>query len=1071
MNDLELLELLEKAKTKQRGPKGETGVGIESIEQFDGQSFTLRLSDGSFKKIALQPGADGAVGPEGQSGPKGEPGPAGRNGRDGSQGSPGRDGADGVPGVSTETAVVNSNGHLLLGLSDGAVIDVGRVVGPAGATGERGPTGLVGNDGRDGEAVLSGPRAPTQDDGKEGDMWIDISSAEFSFFKKNGEGWNKLAELRQVPRDLRVPTSGTGGGGGGGGNGELQNTRTLPLINGGDTIKKTAKNKGLPVPGVLITQEDANQYFLGCLREQDVLVSDAVPRPPYQIGQLWFSTNPEELTLYVFDGAVWVPAAPPVSLDGIEASIANVDAELLKINANVAINKKEVDEAFLDFGLQQTLDNNPVADKGFVLKGSADGVGTYDAVVVSPEVGRIVIAAESDIPVKPTFELVEHGKTADDNRHAQIELDEARLDINMDEQTDEIHFRFKDDEELILRHRTIGASEFLGKVKAAPGTQGNELVTYEQIANLAGEIDEIKDEKEKGVWTAELPSTGSEGGREVLVNAEGFPEAQGGSNMMRLTESGGDEGFGQLRILIDPGAQDAENQKLQRWLKDAAAECKADPDAFKDKYSFFCPEAEEKGFAVKDQPIHSIVDPSLTTFNVIFYGKPNTAAKEEDIIGVEFFQEGAEGHRPASGKFFMEAYQDKSAQEKVCQDEYTECLTGDPAADSRCLRDLDACMDNAEDGFKPVSDFGEATAIIFHKTDGKTPPVTHSFDEVRIGDSISITDKSTGHFIVAEIDVIQQVGEHIRFTIDTVSHSGGIIDGNKCSVEFYDFSLTPGGPELDNYVKKAGDNMTGTLESTSPIWIRPGDHGAKGANNMLVVNQQDATGGSIARFQKNAKDLLKIEYDRTINVCENQITNVAGPKADTDAANKIYVDNKVKKGGSTVTGTIPANLVLWEYIEGGKDVVMELNSNKFTIERDGESLNIYVSAWANGRFYAAGTSSNYSHEIGHTYVTINEFDSSCVLGAKATKLWLQQRKNKNDKTVYYHIVDCSYCKSGLQDHVLVAGRRYALNLPSPFPVFSYSKEYFLNTTGATQSIEDSVDEVAPEAIDVGEIHE
>ena len=65
MSDLELLELLEKAKEKQRGPKGETGLGIDRIEQFDSDSFTLRLTDGSFKKISLQPGTDGAVGPQG----------------------------------------------------------------------------------------------------------------------------------------------------------------------------------------------------------------------------------------------------------------------------------------------------------------------------------------------------------------------------------------------------------------------------------------------------------------------------------------------------------------------------------------------------------------------------------------------------------------------------------------------------------------------------------------------------------------------------------------------------------------------------------------------------------------------------------------------------------------------------------------------------------------------------------------------------------------------------------------------------------------------------------------------
>ena len=53
MSDLELLQLVDTVKERQRGPKGEPGVGIDSVEQYDGQSFTLRLTDGSFKRIQL----------------------------------------------------------------------------------------------------------------------------------------------------------------------------------------------------------------------------------------------------------------------------------------------------------------------------------------------------------------------------------------------------------------------------------------------------------------------------------------------------------------------------------------------------------------------------------------------------------------------------------------------------------------------------------------------------------------------------------------------------------------------------------------------------------------------------------------------------------------------------------------------------------------------------------------------------------------------------------------------------------------------------------------------------------
>ena len=214
MNDLQLLELLERAQKKQRGEKGQPGVGIESVEQFDDQSFTLRLSDGSFKKITIPAPVKGEVGEVGPTGPKGDVGPSGKDGRNGADALPGRDGLPGPVGTSIDTAVVNSSGHLLVGLTDGQVLDVGRVVGPAGATGASGPTGLPGADGKDGAAVLSGPRAPQQDDGKEGDFWIDISSAEFGFYKKSGNGWSLLANLRQPAKDLRLGAGGSGSGSG-----------------------------------------------------------------------------------------------------------------------------------------------------------------------------------------------------------------------------------------------------------------------------------------------------------------------------------------------------------------------------------------------------------------------------------------------------------------------------------------------------------------------------------------------------------------------------------------------------------------------------------------------------------------------------------------------------------------------------------------------------------------------------------------------------------------------------------------------------------------------------------------
>ena len=82
MSDLELLQMFDTLKVKQRGPQGPAGVGIEKVEQFDETGFTLRLTDGSFKRIDLPAPKDGEAGQVGPAGPRGERG-SDRPGRDG----------------------------------------------------------------------------------------------------------------------------------------------------------------------------------------------------------------------------------------------------------------------------------------------------------------------------------------------------------------------------------------------------------------------------------------------------------------------------------------------------------------------------------------------------------------------------------------------------------------------------------------------------------------------------------------------------------------------------------------------------------------------------------------------------------------------------------------------------------------------------------------------------------------------------------------------------------------------------------------------------------------------------
>ena len=107
-------------------------------------------------------------------------------------------------------------------------------------------------------------------------------------------------------------------------------------------------------------------------------------------------------------------------------------------------------------------------------------------------------------------------------------------------------------------------------------------------------------------------------------------------------------------------------------------------------------------------------------------------------------------------------------------------------------------------------------------------------------------------------------------------------------------SLQNTNTELDKRVLKAGDKMTGTLETTSRILIRPNNQGASGANNMLVVNQSSSNGsGSIVRIQQDGNDIIKVQDDKTTTFNDYRITDVGTPTSSKDATNKSWVEDYV----------------------------------------------------------------------------------------------------------------------------------------------------------------------------------
>ena len=407
MNTTELLELAAMAAEGQKGERGPAGVGIREINQSSPTSFTIVLENGQTKEINVPAPIKGDQGEAGQPGPVGDPGVSGSPGKPGVDGAPGAPGTPGNDGSFVDTAIVNSSGDLLLSLSTGLVINCGPVVGPAGEAGLRGVQGPNGSDGIDGAAVLSGPRSPQSDDGKDGDHWIDLSSTTYSFFKKASGTWAKLAELRTQQLGRNAQQGAAVGGAAGGGSGGAPSVHPAiidiapPTVNNdkkplraGDlwfdsdqlalyVATKDSSNKivwvicipgvtGVPgtqaasVPVIWPVAVDGEEwvnplthvtYVFNEPKKQWINVNGGIvsvqDKPPLtpQTGSLWYDTEADELTLYIYTGSEWVPAAPPVSLDGINATI---DAALIVQNDLLArVQAGEAEQRQIELDLEE----------------------------------------------------------------------------------------------------------------------------------------------------------------------------------------------------------------------------------------------------------------------------------------------------------------------------------------------------------------------------------------------------------------------------------------------------------------------------------------------------------------------------------------------------------------------------------------------------------------------------------------------------------------------------------------------------------------------------------------------
>ena len=99
-----------------------------------------------------------------------------------------------VDPVSVVSAAIVS-GDLIIGLSDGGIINAGRVQGPQGLDGPPGPTGANGFAGIDGNTIRTSQGRPAADLGNEGDFAVNTVDIEI-FGPKMNNGWGNGTPLR-----------------------------------------------------------------------------------------------------------------------------------------------------------------------------------------------------------------------------------------------------------------------------------------------------------------------------------------------------------------------------------------------------------------------------------------------------------------------------------------------------------------------------------------------------------------------------------------------------------------------------------------------------------------------------------------------------------------------------------------------------------------------------------------------------------------------------------------------------------------------------------------------------------
>ena len=170
-----------------------SGLDPVASQGKDGDTHINTVTGDLFTKSNGQWTKTGAI--KGPKGDKGDTGPAGGGSGSGS-GQAGKDGKS----ITITSTTTDAQGNTIITFSDGTSVTIRK-----GDKGDKGDTGVAGKDGAtgakgaDGHSITSGPGAPNNANGKDGDLYVDINTGDL--YKKDNGTWKPNGTIKGAKGD------------------------------------------------------------------------------------------------------------------------------------------------------------------------------------------------------------------------------------------------------------------------------------------------------------------------------------------------------------------------------------------------------------------------------------------------------------------------------------------------------------------------------------------------------------------------------------------------------------------------------------------------------------------------------------------------------------------------------------------------------------------------------------------------------------------------------------------------------------------------------------------------------